>query len=211
MMKPFSKWTIAEVEDKFQVVLCRQYHLLDEWLTQDCELLSEQETKKLDELKERLLNHVHDWNESELKYKFIVHLLSMIRFDQDKYQSFMERELTVNIDGEILSGVVDFMVAVGRRIPKKPFFCIHEYKKELDISNDPLGQLVIAMIAAQKINNDGHPVYGAYVIGRLWFFVILEGLNYAVSLAYDATKDDINCIFNILKNTKRIIEKRISD
>jgi len=207
-MKPFSEWTIAEVEEKFQVVMCRQYHLSDEWLTQHCALLPEQK-KKLNDLKERLLNHVHDWNESELKYKFIVHLLSMIQFDQEKYQSFMERKLAVSVDGEILSGIVGFMVASGRRILKKPFFCLHEYKKELDISNDPLGQLVIAMIAAQKLNNDGHPVYGAYVIGRLWFFVVLDGMNYAVSLAYDATKDDIKFIFNVLHNTKTIIEHRV--
>ncbi len=206
-MKPFSKWTIAEVEDIFQVVLRKQNDTLKEWLNIRS-ALSEESSKKLDELRETLLDHVHDWNEAELKYKFIIHLLSMIDFDQEKYQSFMERELSVSINGETLSGKLDFMVAGGRRIPRHPYFFLHEYKRELDTSNDPLGQIMAAMIAAQKLNNDGYPLYGVYVTGRLWFFVILDGFDYSVSLAYDATKDDIKNIFSILQNTKQIIEKR---
>ncbi|EDN70114.1 hypothetical protein BGP_2120 [Beggiatoa sp. PS] len=67
--------------------------------------------------------------------------------------------------------------------------------KAHESSGDPLGQLLIAMVAAQKLNNDLKPIYGCYVMGRLWFFVVLEGLDYSTSLAYDATKNDIKEIF----------------
>jgi len=66
------------------------------------------------------------------------------------------------------------------------------------------------MIAAQKLNHNSYPLYGAYIIGRFWFFVILDGSDYAVSLAYDATKDEIKDIFGILMNVKAIIDKRVN-
>ncbi|RKZ49305.1 MAG: hypothetical protein DRR16_33635 [Candidatus Parabeggiatoa sp. nov. 3] len=54
------------------------------------------------------------------------------------------------------------------------------------------------------------PLYGCYVMGRLWFFVVLEGIEYSTSLAFDATKDDIKEIFGILQNTKGLILKLIN-
>lgn len=207
-MKPFSKWTIAEVEDQFQIVQHKQSDLLNDWLIIRFQP-SQDEEKKLDTLRERLFEHVYDWNEYELSLKFIAPLLLMVDFDQDNYQSFFERQISVTFNGEQLSGTIDFIVARGKRIPKQPYFFIHGYKKELESPNDPLGQLMIAMIAAQKLNNDDNPIYGAYIVGRLWNFVVLDRLDYSVSLAYDATKDNIKEIFGILQNTKNIIEKFI--
>jgi len=65
------------------------------------------------------------------------------------------------------------------------------------------------MVAAQKLNQHQHPIYGAYIIGRHWYFVILEASSYTESLAYDATKDDIINIFCILRQTKALIEQLI--
>ena len=50
------------------------------------------------------------------------------------------------------------------------------------------------------------PIYGAYIVGRHWYFVVLENETYAESLAYDATKDEIFDIFEILRHAKDIIE-----
>lgn len=75
----------------------------------------------------------------------------------------------------------------------------------------PLGQLMIAMVAAQKLNNDNKPVYGAYVIGRNWYFAVLYGLEYSVSLGHNVSKDEINEVFCILKKTKVIIETLIQN
>ncbi len=61
------------------------------------------------------------------------------------------------------------------------------------------------MVAARQINSHSHPIYGAYVVGRHWYFVILDGAVYSESLAYDATKEDIGAIFSILRRTKAII------
>ncbi|EDN69433.1 hypothetical protein BGP_0675 [Beggiatoa sp. PS] len=122
----------------------------------------------------------------------------------------MERDLSVQYEeGKRLWGNADFLVASGTQSPKEPFFFIHEYKKQLDTSNDPLGQLLAEMVAAQKLNHHSHPIYGAYIIGRHWYFVILDNTSYAESLAYDATKAEITEIVSILRHTKTIIDQII--
>ena len=65
------------------------------------------------------------------------------------------------------------------------------------------------MVAAQTANPHAHPIYGAYVIGRHWYFVLLEGSIYAESLAYDATKDEIVRIVAILRKTKELIDQLV--
>jgi len=48
-------------------------------------------------------------------------------------------------------------------------FCLHEHKPEEGMSNDPYGQLLIVMIAAQQVNLKiglDIPVYGLYNLGR---------------------------------------------
>ncbi|EDN70908.1 hypothetical protein BGP_2248 [Beggiatoa sp. PS] len=205
-MKPFSKWTIAEVEDTFHINHRKRHERLTQWLNETV-ALSPAEENLLMGFREQLEDHVWDWNESELKGKFIFPLLLAVNFDEEQYQSFMEREISVEIDNDTLSGIVDFFVATGKRYPKHPYFFIHEFKKEHDSSGDPLGQLLITLVAAQKLNNDLKPIYGCYVMGRFWFFVVLEGLDYSTSLAYDATKDEIKEIFSLLKKTKGMISK----
>ncbi len=206
-MKSFSQWSIEEVEDTFNVVIQKHSSLLQGWLEITESVVATQEEEiMLNELCERLQDHVWDWNEWELKVKFIMPLLLAVNFDQERYQSFIEREISVLIENERLVGTVDFVVASGKRSPKRPYFFINEFKKEKESSNDPLGQLMVAMISAQRLNNDNNPLYGAYVMGRFWFFVVLHGQEYSTSLAYDATKHDIKELFGILKKTKGNIE-----
>ncbi|CAK8722870.1 hypothetical protein LDFHOB_12390 [Candidatus Electronema aureum] len=64
------------------------------------------------------------------------------------------------------------------------------------------------MAAAQAANAQPHPVYGAYVVGRHWYFIVLDGKVYGESLAYDATKEEeLMQILAILKKTKALIEQ----
>ncbi len=203
-MKSFSKWTIEDVEETFNLVLYQHLEQLEIWMKP---ATPSEEEQKLIPLREKLLEHVWDWNEEELKVYFIIPLLNFVNFDQEHYKPFLDRELSMIHHDEKIAGRVDFVVAYGKRSPKRPFFFIHEYKKEHDSSDDPLGQLMIAMVTAQHLNNDGHPVYGVYVMGRYWHFVVLEGQNYAVHTGLNATNEEIKVIFSVLKNTKAIIEQ----
>jgi len=84
------------------------------------------------------------------------------------------------------------MIATGRSKPKEPFFFLHEYKQlHPSKKNDPLGQLLIAMVTAQAKNPNPHPVYGVVVEGRFWYFVVLNDKEYAVSNPFDACDVDI--------------------
>ncbi len=208
-MKPFPQWTKEEVEEEFGLHADRHYALLQEWIAVSPSV-SDEEQRSLRGLSQKLLTHVHDWNEEELKVCFIAFILDFADFYQPHYRPFLERELSVEYaDGKKLWGIADFLVASGKQSPREPFFFLHEYKKQADTSNDPIGQLLAEMVAAQKANSHTYPIYGAYIIGRHWYFVVLDGQVYAESLAYDATKDEIMEIVGILRQTKDIIDQII--
>lgn len=65
-MKPFSKWTIEEVEEEFQIVLEQTSERLKTWMEVQS-LPSETEEKSIALLGEKLRASVWDWNEEELK------------------------------------------------------------------------------------------------------------------------------------------------
>jgi len=147
----------------------------------------------------------------------------MIDFDlyDFKIASFEEREIKVIYNKNILQGKVEWMVARGIYAPKQPFFFIHEYKKEKESSNDPVGQLLVTLCVARLLNNQKPkatffnpnptsfseiPLYGTYIIGRLWFFVRLKDKRYYISESYDSTKmDELIFIYKMLKAQKQMI------
>ena len=54
------------------------------------------------------------------------------------------------------------------------------------------------------------PLYGAYVIGSLWYFVRLKGNQYYISPAYDATySEELHNIFRMLKAQKSMVAELI--
>lgn len=201
---PFSSFTVELLDDMFGVIPQATNPFLDRWLAVSCTFPPEIHAQLM-QLQQKLRSSVLVWNEEELKVKFIAHVLNGVDYDTEHFQSFLERELVATIHGTTVKGVVDYIVAQGRFAPKKPFFCLHEYKQERTASKDPLGQLLIAMVAAQQLNQTDMPLYGAYIVGRHWFFVVLDGQYYTVSLSYDATKDDILAIYAILQRLKELI------
>jgi hypothetical protein len=205
-MKPFERWTFEDVEDTFSIKRVKNHPTLTAWLDALYEA-DEFVEKRLAKLQERLLNNVEAWNEEELKYQFLGLLMDLVDMDNEKYKAFLGRKLSANFKDEILSGNVDFVIATGKVEPKHPFFFIHEYKQEKKKDNDPLGQLLVAMVTAQIRNNEDRPIMGCYIVGRFWFFVILDANQYSVSLAYDATQDDIKNIYAILKKARNYIEE----
>ncbi|MDM8527419.1 hypothetical protein QUF58_04335 [Anaerolineales bacterium HSG24] len=206
--KSFCQWTTDEVEETFGLIPQLEHSLLTDWLT-NLPSLVEDDKARLATLQKQLIAYIHYWNEQELQIKFIGRLLNRVEFDQPRYKAFYEREIKTVYNNKELGGLVDFVVAEGRGSPKAPYFFIQEHKRELDSPNDPRGQLLIAMITAQILNNNTRPVYGAYIMGRAWYFVVLQDKEYAVSLAYDATKEEIFGIYQILQHTKQIIDRLV--
>ena len=207
-MKKFSDWKREEVEDVFSLTEIEEFSVLEDWIAYRSDIL-DHENQQIIKLCNRLRKHVIDWNEEELKIQFIALLLDLVDYNQKNSKAFFERTLEVKVNNDVLKGNVECIVAKGKRSPKTPFFCLHEFKKEIDSSNDPLGQVLIAMVAAQMINQDSEPVYGVYIVGRLWHFLVLHEKKYCLNLALDATKkSDIESIFFMLKYIKKIACKR---
>ena len=206
-MKSFKYWTRQDIADEFGLKLTRECTDLNKWLSLDVDL-TDVEKASLAKLKDKLMRYVDIWNEQELIIKFISFIIGMADYDTDEFKSYANRKLKGTIDGKEVSGEVDLMIASGQFEPKRPYFCLHEYKKEEGINNDPLGQLLIAMLTAQELNNNTFPIYGAYVSGRNWFFLTLQNDTYCISNEYVATRDDIYDIMKIMKSLKTIIEKQ---
>ena len=208
-MKSFKYWKRQEVQKTFGLKRVKKMALLNEWLDVDVQSIKNKEREQIEELRVYLSEHVIDWNEATLKFLFLGPFVRLVNFHSDYYNPFLEYKLTAKIDKEEVSGNVDFMVAQGEQIPEAPFFCLHEYKPEEGTSNDPFGQLLIAMVAAQQVNEKmglKMPIYGAYVLGRYFNFVLLDKKQYILSPSYDATQTDIFEIFAILRKTKMYID-----
>jgi len=200
-MKTFSQWTTAEVVKEFNLWKDSNNLALKEWTTTETPPTAF-EQQLLDILQLRLRDRIYAWNEYDLESNFIGPILSIVDFNERHYHSFRERELSVAYKNEKLYGLVDLVVADGDFVPEKPYFFLNEYKRELHSSNDPLGQLLIAMVVAQMLNADERPIYGAYVRGRYWHFVLLDGSTYAVHDGFNALNEDLVKILGVLKNTK---------
>ncbi|MEM7133297.1 MAG: hypothetical protein AAF702_43765 [Chloroflexota bacterium] len=180
---------------------------LDAWLNQPIEL-TQREKENLQEFQDLLQFNILSWNEQELALHFIGPVFSLVRFSTEQFNLFAERYIEAIVDDVKLSGKPDGLIATGYFEPEKPFFCFQEYKKEVDNSGDPIGQVVAAMIVGQQLNQENLLMYGCYVIGRNWHFVTLNERNYSISQAFEATTDDLFHIFRILKVLKqRIIQQ----
>jgi len=129
----------------------------------------------------------------------------LIDFDNEDNSLFAFRDLSAVVNDCELSGKPDVMFARGIDEPQIPYFFFHEYKRETDPNGKPQPQLMGAMLAAQALNNNEKIIYGIYVVGYDWKFVILKGTEWCESKAYHATDEEIFDIFKILKALKEII------
>ena len=210
--KPFKDWLYEEVGDTFGLKEMSTHPELDKLknvtlpknhpLRQDIEVL-----------RVLLQKYINSWNEDEYKFMFISRFIGLAEYVSTNYKVFTQRPLSVKYDNDtkITEGLVEFMLAKGIQTPRKPHFFLHEYKPEKRRDNDPLGQLLIAMVAAQKMNQDNKPIYGIYVNGRNWFIVILDNNVYSVSNPYVATDEDIFDLFAVLLHFKDIMEEIYSE
>ncbi|MEN0002810.1 MAG: hypothetical protein AAF798_01655 [Bacteroidota bacterium] len=206
--KSFKYWSRQNIADKFGLDTNANCQYLDRWLHSEATITPE-EREELTRLRQKLKQNVDIWNEQELIIKFIALLIDMVDYDGPAYKAFANRRLSGTIDGEEISGEVDLMIASGKYEPKAPYFCLHEYKKEQGVDRDPYGQLLIAMMTADELNGSQNPVYGAFVMGRNWFFVTLKDRKYCISDQYVATREDIFTIYAALKKLKQLISDMI--
>ncbi len=191
MTKSFETWEYEEVENTFGMKRVFELPALTDWLNSSTNDIDETMKHFLMGIQKRLIVNADAWNEDEFKMFFIAPLLSQMPLEIEDFKPFTQRTISAKfpeLDLEV-SGKVEFVIARGKQRPKQPYFFLHEYKQERRRENDPLGQLLISMVAARQNNEKKTPLFGCFVVGRDWFFVVLEEKTYSVSLACDATKN----------------------
>jgi hypothetical protein len=209
--KYFEKWKTQEVENEFGLVRYdTNVTFLQDFLSNPV-ILTDDLKKDILQLRVQLRTMIEAWNEYDMSILFIGPLFNIVQSQERRiYRTFFNHSLKTILNNKEIAGRVDGMLAKGWQIPSVPLFFMQEYKAESGPNGDPLGQLLIEMVAAQALNNEPEQtLYGCYIIGRNWFFVVLQGKDYAVSFAYDATQNDIFDIVGILKKIKKLFEIKI--
>ncbi len=202
----FSDWNKEELEETFELIRCRTLPALDDWLTSfDTQTVDEPEQVLLGRVKELLIDYADAWNETELAEYCIGPVLTLVNFNTPHFTLFSDRTITATVGDYELSGEPDAVIATGHYSPKIPYFCFHEYKRAFEPKKDPAAQALSAMLVARELNHRAHPIYGMYVVGKLWHFMLLEGDKYVISKGFLADDEEIFTIFKILKALKIIL------
>lgn len=189
------------------------YEKFNNWFnSNDCKLNND-DTVFLENLIKRNIFFLDNYKEEDLKVKFITPILNRIDFvDIDKeVRDFYDEYLCYETDSYILSGEADFMVAKGYFFAEQPYFFIQEFKKAKTAA-DPEPQLLAELIAALELNQF-NMIKGAFIVGAIWNFVILEKLDinkyqYFVSKNFDST--DLEKLKQIYKHLL-VIKNEIFD
>jgi len=202
----FKQLTRNILKDRFGLVQFRKHDILDKWFElSKPQSISDFEQQSLHNLQNLLILRSSAWNEFELSEWFIGPVLSLIDFNTDDFALFAFHDLMATVNNCKLSGRPDALIATGIDEPIVPYFCFHEYKQQTDPNGNPQTQLLGAMMCAHELNNNQKPIYGIYVVGYDWKFVILKENEWSESNAYHATDDEIFDIFKIIKTLKELV------
>jgi hypothetical protein len=144
---------------------------------------------------------IDSYSEEDLKVNFLVPILNKVHFKsfKDNVRDFYELPMRYETENFIFSGTTDFVVSSGLVKSKTPYFFIQEFKRSEEYGN-PRPQLLAELISAVELNN-WNTIKGAYIIGAMWHFVILEKLeknkyHYFVSQNFDSMRiDDLKAIY----------------
>ena len=206
--KVISLTDVANVIDTLNLTIVQECQHLKIWQTAKGEIAT-MYIASLEKARKNLELNSSKWNEEELKMKFISLVINASEVEEtNKIAVFYERPLEGTIQGYDFSVICDCIIgtptAGGR--PKAPYFLLQEFKKAKGDRIDAEAQTLVAMLLAQKENNDNKALYGAWLVGENWHFTTLYGNEYCVSRQYVATNpDDLQKIIYMLQFLKPLI------
>jgi hypothetical protein len=206
----YSKIRDIELKKLFEIKQKLNGHIFDEWFLNPIEIDNEVEVFLTDLIAENK-PLIERYNEEDLKVYYIIPLLNKINFrlNDKEIRGFYELPMSYATDQFILNGTCDFVVSEGLFESQKPYFFIQEFKRHEEYGN-PRPQLLAELISAVELN-DWKFIKGAYIIGSIWHFVILEKLElhkyqYFISQNFDSTKiEDLKAIYKNLLFVKNEI------
>jgi hypothetical protein len=212
--EPKIKWSEALLQMTFNLNASYTGHpLLEEWLDVENNLLDSEKTI-LEGLSQELAKNVAFWNEEELKVFFLAFIIKMADYhNQKNYRPFLDREISGIVEGTKLTTKADLMISKGLGdVYSAPYFCFHEFKRKKN-ADDPVAQVLVAMLIAQEQNKNDKPIYGCYVMGSAWYFMVMQGKTYCeTTVPFTATDpNQLQKILLILRKFKVILETQLQD
>lgn len=187
--KTISLADVANVKEALSIKTLSDCSLLRDWIALKEGNISNIFIDILEIARLKLIENRTAWNEEELKMNFISIVLLASEIEvQNKIKLFYERPLRGTLRDYEFSVICDCIIGTptdGGR-PKAPYFFLQEYKKGKGDKYDPEAQMLVSMLLAQQQNNDGKPIYGAWVIGEIWYFATLVGNEYCLSKPFSA-------------------------
>jgi hypothetical protein len=210
MAKRIKQYSEAELIDLFQLQRRSSHQcsaLMQSWLDAKT-TLNTGEQYLFDLIFADACENIDGWHEEDLKMKFICFVLRLGNLvDNERFHAYFERTIESTIEGHFLKVKTDFMLAKGiLDMPQIPYFHFQEYKRQTDPNGNPVAQVLEAMLIAQTLNANNQPIYGAYVIGKFWNFIVLENKTYSLSKTFDCTEhDDLLKIIAVLRKFNQLI------
>ncbi|OQX98571.1 MAG: hypothetical protein B6I24_05130 [Bacteroidetes bacterium 4572_128] len=178
----------------------------DKWFNYNYKI-SDKEKNILENLIKKNRLNLSLYSEQKLAIKFIAPILNEVDFNFKDIKDWYGEEINCKLNGFLLKGKPDLMIATGISFPKKPYFFLQEYKRSINPKGNPEYQVLAGMLVAMQLNKK-NKIYGGFVIGRIWQFIILEKLEngnyeYFVSYAFDSLKfQDLKQIYINLQAVK---------
>ncbi len=204
----FKEWTLTALDKALGLKQIWQSDLLSQWENSTVDIEASDKAILL-KLQKSLIRGGRAWNEVELENKFISPVIMTADIDDEQIGYFLERPLSGVVGDYELSGIVDGMIATGFREPDIPLFCMHEYKRSIENQGSPDAQALAAMLVAREMNNNDKPIYGLYVVGLIWNFMVLNDNEYCISKDYKSDNEEVFLIFKMLKALKQIIKAEL--
>jgi len=206
----FSKMRDSELNQLFNIEQKINKKIFNSWFDNNISITKDI-YNFLEELLEEEKEYISFYDEEDLKMRFLSPILLKVNFKNADFRDFYDEKLVYKTEEFILNGEVDFTISTSLRVAKKPYFFIQEFKRAEDYSN-PRPQLLAELIAGVELNS-WDSIKGAYIVGAIWNFVILERVkkhtyNYYISQNFDSTKiDDLTDIYkNLFFVKNEIIE-----
>lgn len=184
----FSNVTLSDLQQIVDIHPRLNDSKFDEWFSFSY-TLSETELFFLEKLIKKHRLWLNSYQEDTLKVKFIGVILNEVDFSNDRIKDWYHASLSGTVNEAYFNGFTDFVVAQGDDLPQKPYFFIQEFKPSVPDRNPEYQLLAEMLVAIEK--NQKNKLYGSYIIGRNWYFVILEKIaknkfEYFVSKQFDS-------------------------
>ncbi len=200
---------------EFRLKQLEETKALSNWIEPNEINLDDFAEQVLAKIEPRLKLEIDGWFEEELKMKLLspIFILSELQ-EPEKIGIFFERPISAEFEQGKISVITDCMVSsvYGFTTPETPYFFMQEFKKSKGDKQDPEGQMLAAMIAAQHLNNNGKVMYGSYVVGAFWYFTVLDGKNYCRSESFRLTQPkELRQVILTLRKLKQIILTELMD